>query len=71
MRTAQAVFWHRLSGVLELPQACSPLTGGKFFAEPQRGCAYPAGAQEGRHLRFPPSDFLPFPLDSLAQIAYM
>ena len=25
-------------------------------------CAYPAGAQEGRHLRFPPSDFLPFPL---------
>ena len=36
-------------------QAGSPLTGGEFFAEPQRGCAYPAGAQEGRHLRFPPS----------------
>ena len=62
----------------------SPLTGGAFFAEPQRGvrrlrrreraapaagecadaarahkrvdtCACPAGAQEGRHLRFPPS----------------
>ena len=28
---------HRLSGVLELPQAGSPLTGGEFFAEPQRG----------------------------------
>ena len=33
----QPVSLHRLSGVLELPQACSPLTGGKFFAEPQRG----------------------------------
>ena len=30
-------FQHWLSGVLELPQACSPLTGGEFFAEPQRG----------------------------------
>ena len=28
---------HRLSGVRELPQAGSPLTGGEFFAEPQRG----------------------------------
>ena len=35
--------------------ACSPLTGGEFSAEIQRGFAYPAGAQEGRHLRFPPS----------------
>ena len=31
------------------------LPGGEVFAEPQRECAYPAGAQEGRHLRFPPS----------------
>ena len=30
-------FQHRLSGVRELPQAGSPLTGGKFSAEPQRG----------------------------------
>ena len=28
---------HRLSGALELPQACSPLTGGEFSAELQRG----------------------------------
>ena len=71
-------FLHRPDGGHELPQACSPLTGGSLFsapaerghlnraggspypggefcAEPQRGCAYPAGAQEGRHLRFPPS----------------
>ena len=33
----QPVSLHRLSGVRELPQACSPLTGGEFFAEPQRG----------------------------------
>ena len=31
-----ASFLHRPSGVLELPQACSPLTGGEFSAEPQR-----------------------------------
>ena len=30
-------FLHRLSGALELPQAGSALTGGEFFAEPQRG----------------------------------
>ena len=34
-------FQHRLRGVRELPQACSPLTGGEFFAEPQRGVAPP------------------------------
>ena len=28
---------HRLTGAHELPQAGSPLTGGEFFAEPQRG----------------------------------
>ena len=32
-----APFLHRLSGAHELPLACSPLTGGKFFAELQRG----------------------------------
>ena len=32
-----ASFLHRPSGGLELPQAGSPLTGGKFSAEPQRG----------------------------------
>ena len=48
--------------------ACSSLTDGMFFAEIQRGFAYPAGAQEGKHLRFPPSNFHPFPLFvSLAQ----
>ena len=30
-------FQHRLSGGHELRQAGSPLTGGEFFAEPQRG----------------------------------
>ena len=30
-------FQHRLSGMRELPQAGSPLTGGKFSAEIQRG----------------------------------
>ena len=54
---------HRLSGVRELPQACSPLTGGRFFAEPQRGdspsadggdvAAPAAGAKRKGHLRFP------------------
>ena len=32
-----APFLHRPSGVRELPQAGSPLTGGKVFTEPQRG----------------------------------
>ena len=65
-------FLHRLSGVLELPQACSPLTGGKFFAEPQRGDSPsadgrtlrhpPRGAKRKGHLRFPfLFELLPFP----------
>ena len=68
---------HRLSGVRELPQAGSPLTGGRFFAEPQRGDSpsadggsvpRPAAGQEGRHQGFYPlnSHFLLFV--SLAQI---
>ncbi len=72
MRTAQAFFRHRLTGVLELPQACSPLTGGKFFAEPQRGDSPsadgrtlrhpPRGAKRKGHLRFPfLFELLPFP----------
>ena len=35
--TGGSLFQHRLSGGHELPQAGSPLTGGEFFAEPQRG----------------------------------
>ena len=35
--TGRLLSLHRLSGVLELPQAGSPLTGGEFFAEIQRG----------------------------------
>ena len=35
--------------------AGSPLTGGRFSLNLSGECAYPAGAQEGRHLRFPPS----------------
>ena len=71
---------HRLSGVLELPQACSPLTGGKFFAEPQRGVAL-CGAREraaprGVGKRVDTCGFYPlnsrFPLFlSLAKIADM
>ena len=35
--TRRLLSQHRLSGVLELPQAGSPFPGGRFFAEPQRG----------------------------------
>ena len=69
-----APFLHRKAGVLELPQACSPLTGGEFFAEPQRGdspsadggsvAAPAAGAKRKDNLRFPL-------LANLAQISYM
>ena len=66
-----ASFLHRPSGGLELPQAGSPLTGGKFSAEPQRGDSpsadggnvpRPAAGQEGRHQGFYPlnSHFLLF-----------
>ena len=65
------LFLHRLSGGRELPQAGSPLTGGVFFAEPQRGVALcgaretaapAAGAKRKGHLRFPfLFGLLPFP----------
>ena len=61
----------RLSGAHELPQAGSTLTGGEFFAEPQRGVALcgaresaapAAGAKRKGHLRFPfLFELLPFP----------
>ena len=36
-------FRHRLTGGRELPQACSPLTGGFFFAPAERGTRTAAG----------------------------
>ena len=64
-------FLHRMTGEHELPQAGSPLTGGKFFTEPQRGVALcgarevaapAAGAKWKGHLRFPfLFGLLPFP----------
>ena len=77
-----APFLHRLSGALELPLAGSPLTGGKFFAEPQRRVAL-CGAREvaaprgGGKKEGTPAVSLPlwtptFPLlPNLAQISYM
>ena len=71
---------HRLSGVRELPQAGSPLTGGRFFAEPQRGDSpsadggsvpRPAAGQEGRHQGFYPLNSHFLLVLSLVQIAYM
>ena len=67
-----ASFLHRPSGGLELPQAGSPLTGGKFSAEPQRGdspsadggsvAAPAAGAKRKDNLRFSfLFELLPFP----------
>ena len=65
------LFLHRLNGARELPQACSSLTGGEFFAEMQRGVALcgaresaapAAGAKRKGHLRFPfLFGLLPFP----------
>ena len=66
------IFLHRLTRAHELPQAGSPLTGGEFFAEPQRGdspsadggdvAAPAAGAKRKGHLRFPfLFELLPFP----------
>ena len=55
--TGRHLSLHRKAGAHELPQACSPLTGGKFSAEPQRGdspsadggsVAAPAAGQKGR-----------------------
>ena len=66
-----AAFSAPLSGGHELPQACSSLTGGRFFAEIQRGVALcgaretaapAAGAKRKGHLRFPfLFELLPFP----------
>ena len=67
-----APFLHRLTGARELPQAGSPLTGGKFFAEPQQrnspsadgrsGAAPAAGAKRKDNLRFSfLFELLPFP----------
>ena len=67
-----APFLHRKAGARELPQACSPFPGGKFFAEPQRGIRrlrtagatpYPRRwAKRKGHLRFPfLFELLPFP----------
>ena len=67
-----ASFLHRLTGARELPQAGSPLTGGKFFAEPQQrnspsadggsGAAPAAGAKRKDNLRFSfLFELLPFP----------
>ena len=69
---AAAFFQHRLSGEHELPQAGSSLTGGEFFAEPQRGdspsadggsvAAPAAGAKRKDNLRFSfLFELLPFP----------
>ena len=46
---------HQLSGALELRQRVRPIRAGSFSLNLSGECAYPAGAQEGRHLRFPPS----------------
>ena len=65
------LFLHRLSGVLE-PRRRFTLTGGEFFAEPQRGIRRlrtagtlrrpPRGAKRKGHLRFPfLFELLPFP----------
>ena len=64
-------FLHRLTGAHELPQAGSPLTGGRFFAEVQRGirrrcggnvAAPAAGAKRKDNLRFSfLFELLPFP----------
>ena len=67
-----APFLHRLTGARELPQAGSPLTGGKFFAEHQQrnspsadggsGAAPDAGAKRKDNLRFSfLFELLPFP----------
>ena len=57
-----SLFQHRPSGGLE-PRMRFTLSGRQSFSLNLSGeCAYPAGAQEGRHLRFPPSCELPLSL---------
>ena len=53
-----ASFLHRPSGVLELPQAGSPLTGGKFSAEPQQGDSPSA---DGGNVPRPAAGTTPYP----------
>ena len=53
-----ASFLHRPSGVLELPQAGSPLTGGEFSAEPQRGDSPSA---DGGNVPRPAAGTTPYP----------
>ena len=70
--TRRLLSLHQMSGVLELPQACSPYPGGRFFAEPQRGDSPSAdggnvprpaaGAKRKDNLRFSfLFELLPFP----------
>ena len=42
---------HKVTGAHELPQAGSTLTGGEFFAEPQRGGFAVCGRRERRGAR--------------------
>ena len=53
-----APFLHRLTGALELPQAGSPLTGGEFSAEPQRGDSPSA---DGGNVPRPAAGTTPYP----------
>ena len=53
-----ASFLHRPSGALELPQAGSPLTGGKFSAEPQQGDSPSA---DGGSVAAPAAGMTPYP----------
>ena len=63
-----APFLHRLSGVRELRQRVRPFRAGSFSLNLSGECAYPAGAQEGRHLRFPPSCESPLSLRKHGEI---
>ena len=49
---------HLLTGAHELPQAGSPLTGGEFFAEPQRGDSPSA---DGGSVAAPAAGTAPYP----------
>ena len=56
--TGRLLSLHRPNGARELPQACSPLTGGEFSAEPQRGDSPPAG---GGSVPRPAAGTTPYP----------
>ena len=67
-----APFLHRLTGAHELPQACSPLTGGGFSLNLSGECADAARAHKRVDTYgFHPLVNHPFPLEGLAQIADM